>query len=113
VCKYCDNLEYRSIKIPNRANTADDNVCEIASPEIVEIDGEKYNAGSKCEGCYGCTDENSYWYITTWEDIISLNYYHKVRDLIIAPCSCRFAINFCPMCGKRILEKIHGELIFW
>ena len=114
MCKFCDNLEYRTITIPNRTNMADDNVCEFASPEIIDIDGEKITYGVNCADCRGCADENSYFSITTWEDNMCLNYYHKVRDVIIAPVGARFNFNYCPMCGKRISKELHSdELNFW
>ncbi len=113
MCKFCDDLEYKNITIPGRTTSAEDNVCETASPDIVYIDGETYHCGSKCEDCFGCIEENSNFSITAWDDVLCLNYYHKVRDLIIAPSSCRFSINYCPMCGKRISKELHEELVFW
>lgn len=102
MCKFCDNLEYRDIKIDTRTSLADDNVCEF----IVQNDCEQ------CEN--GCSSDNNYFSITMWEDNLHLNYYHKIRDLIIAPISMRFSINFCPMCGKRISKELHSdELNFW
>lgn len=102
MCKFCDNLEYKEIKIPNRTTLADDNICEF----VVN------NQCSKCNS--GCADKNNYFSITTWNDNICINYYHKVNNLVIAPISARFSINFCPMCGKRISKKMNSdELKFW
>lgn len=101
MCKFCDNLKWREINIPIRTSMADDNICEIMMD-------------SNCDECnHGCADKNHYFSITTWEDNLSLNYYHKIGELIIYPVSARFSINFCPMCGKRIAEKINEELRFW
>ena len=114
MCKFCDNLEYKEITIPSRTTGADHNVCEIASPQVIEIDGEIYKSGSECEGCYGCAKENNYWQITICNnDIVDLHYYNKVRDFIIDQYSARFCINFCPMCGKRISKELHEDLKFW
>jgi len=101
MCNFCDDLKYREIIIPMRTSMADDNVCEM----IVNDDCEKCN--------HGCADENHYFSITTWEDNLCLNYFHKIGELIIAPVSTRFSINFCPMCGKQITEKINDKLGFW
>jgi hypothetical protein len=102
MCKFCDDLDYKTITIPSRTSTADDNVCEFVVNE-------------NCNECnHGCADENNYFSITTWEDNICLNYYHKVKDLIIAPISARFSINYCPMCGKKISKEMNSEeLKFW
>jgi len=101
MCEFCDNLEYKSITIPVRTSMADDNVCEVVT-------------GDDCSKCnHGCADENNYFEITTWEDNLSLSYCHKIGKLTIYPVSTRFNINFCPMCGKRISEKLHEELKFW
>lgn len=113
MCKFCDSLEYKTITIPNRTNMADDNICEFTSPDIIDIDGEKFSNGVECKGCEGCSDENSYFSIDTWEDNMCLNYFRKIRDVVIAPVSARFSINYCPMCGKRISEKLNEELSFW
>jgi hypothetical protein len=96
MCKLCDKLDYKTIIIPNRTSMADDNVCEIA-------------INNDCGECDGCADENNYFSINMWEDNICLNYYHKVKDLIIAPISVRFSINYCPMCGKRISKELNSD----
>ena len=101
MCKFCDNLEYKTITIPPRTTMADDNTCEL----LMDDD---------CPKCEGCKDENNYFEITTWEDNLSLSYFHQIGDLIIYPVSTRFSINFCPMCGKRIsTEFYYEELKFW
>lgn len=113
MCKFCDNLEYKDITIPNRTNMADDNVCEIASPDIENIDGKEYNCGSNCKDCYGCMDENNHFVVSSFDDNIDISYYHKIKDLTIAPVSARFSINFCPICGRRISKVYHEDLKFW
>lgn len=114
MCKFCDDLKYKNIKIPGRTTIADDNICEFASPDIIEIDGEKFAYGSDCKDCGGCADENRYFSIDTWDDNISISYYCKIKDVVIAPVSARFSINFCPICGKRISKEFyHEDLKFW
>ena len=101
MCKFCDSLEYREIKIPVRTTMADDNICEMIM-------------NGSCEECnHGCADENHSFSITTWDDTLCLHYYHKIGELIISPVSTRFSINSCPMCGKQISEKMKDELKFW
>ena len=106
MCEFCDSLEYKEVIIPNRTSLADDNICDFASP-----DESGYN--HSCKDCYGCSEENNYFSITTWDDNLYLNYYHKIKDVIIAPISARFSINYCPMCGRKITENINNELTFW
>lgn len=106
MCKFCDNLEYKEVVVPNRTSLADDNICDFASPSL---SGYSYD----CESCYGCAKENNYFSITTWDNSLCLNYYHKIKDVIIAPISARFCINYCPMCGRKITDNINSELTFW
>ena len=108
MCKYCDDLSDREIKIPIRTAMADDNICELASPDENHIFYD-------CKNCNGCSDENQYFSINIWEDNLCFSYFHKIRDIIIAPISARFNINYCPMCCKRISNKKNDsdELKFW
>ncbi|MGJ0846550.1 hypothetical protein ACR77J_07670 [Tissierella praeacuta] len=106
MCKYCDNLEYKEVIVPNRTSLADDNICDFASPSL---NGYSYD----CESCYGCAEENNYFSITSFDDVVMLNYYHKIKNVVIAPTSARFCINYCPMCGRKITDNINSELTFW
>jgi hypothetical protein len=106
MCQFCDNLKYQIIKVPIRTSLADDNVCEFASPDE---SGTSYD----CNDCDGCKEENNYFSITMWDNNLCLSYYHKIKNIIIAPESARFSINYCPMCSKKITDDITHELIFW
>ena len=57
MCKFCDDLEYRSYMVSQRTTSADDNVCEIASPWVTS-DGEVVDYISDCSDCRGCAKEN-------------------------------------------------------
>lgn len=105
MCDFCNDLKYKEIIIPMRTTLAEDNICKFVSPNEFNIDYD-------CSDCKGCADENNYFSITAQEDTISINYYHKIRDVIIAPISARLSFNYCPMCGKRISEK-DNKLKFW
>jgi len=105
MCKFCDNLRYKEIKVPSKTSLADDNVCEFASPS-------EYG-DFECKNCGGCSDDNHFFSITSWDDNMQLSYYHKIKEVIIAPVSTRFNFNFCPMCGKRISKELHEDLKFW
>lgn len=118
MCKYCDSLkEYKTITIPIRTSMADNNICEFARPDLVVIDEiteETANMGCNCKGCLGCAEENNYFSVDFWNDDMCINYYHKIDEVIIAPVSARFSINYCPMCGKKINDgELIEELKFW
>lgn len=112
MCKFCDE-DYTQLTIPMRTSFADDNVCDLLSP-----DGSGYT--HDCNGCYGCADENNFFKLYFHrcdgsENIISLSYYHKVREGIIAPISARFEFSYCPFCGRKISDNDidAGNINFW
>lgn len=104
MCKFCDNVsEYRSIKIPTRTTMGDDNICELVMD-------------NNCTNCSGCADDNNYFEleISSIRNCIEIQYYHKMGNIIIAPVSSRFCINYCPMCGKQVSKGLPSdELKFW
>lgn len=106
MCDFCKDLNYREIKISIRTTLADDNICDFVSPD-------EYGINHSCEDCDGCLEDNNYFSITTWEDNLYIKYYHKIKDVVIAPISARFKINFCPMCGKKISDNDNERLVFW
>jgi len=106
MCKYCDSLEYKNIIVPIRTSMSDDNICD-------KVHADKFG-NADCSNCEGCRDENQYFKIASFNDNLDISYYHKIGDVVIAPVSCRFSINFCPMCGKRISKEFYYEdLKFW
>ena len=92
--------------MPKRTTVSHENVGDFEAPD-------KYNVNHDCKDRKGCAKENNYFSITSWEDNLCLNYYHKIKDLTIAPISARFSINYCPMCGKKISDTTNDELEFW
>ena len=112
MCKFCDDLKnYKKYKIPIRNTYANDNTCEFVSPENYKDgcfykDGISFRGIMNCEDCDGCKDDNYLFYLNSCNNYISIDFYHKIKDLTIAPCSESLVINFCPWCGKKISKII-------
>ena len=106
MCKFCDDLEWREYKIPYRTCSADDNRCEYGSPDIVNDGENEYILGSTCEDCSGCAEDNLYFSIRTYQNRIGLDFTHRIKNLIIEPCSEMVDINFCPWCGKQLNDVV-------
>jgi hypothetical protein len=62
MCKFCDDMKYQRIRIPVQTKMADDNICE-------NVD---------CGKCDGCSDENNYFEICSFNNVLSIDYYNKV-----------------------------------
>jgi len=106
MCKFCDDLKWREYKIPYRTCSADDNRCEYGSPDIVNDGENEYILGSTCEDCSGCAEDNLYFSIRTYQNRIGLDFTHRIKNLIIEPCSEMVDINFCPWCGKQLNDEL-------
>lgn len=106
MCKFCDDLEWREYKIPYRTCSADDNRCEYGSPDIVNDGENEYILGSTCEDCSGCAEDNLYFSIRTYQNRIGLDFTHRIKNLIIEPCSEMVDINFCPWCCKQLNDEL-------
>lgn len=112
MCKFCDDLSWREYRIMLRNFGADDNVCEIISQlhdcydnSPIYEDGICYSGTVNCEDCNGCADENLYFSLRTYENNIGFDFYHKIRELTISPSSEMIQFNFCPWCGKQIVNN--------
>lgn len=103
MCKFCDNLEWRVYKTSYRNSSTDDNMCERLSPDVI-INGEYF--GINCTDCDGCKAENISMFLRTCDNRMGINYYRKIKDMVIDQYSEMFSINFCPWCGKQLVEKL-------
>lgn len=112
MCKFCDDLKWRTYRVLLRNFSADNNVCEYVSTRhgnyddtgFVDECGICYSGTIHCDDCDGCKDNNLLFELKTYENNIGVNYYHKIRDLTIAPSSEMIQINFCPWCGRQLID---------
>ena len=102
MCKFCDDLKWKTYIVPERTTSADDNQCEFGSPLI--YDGEIID--STCEDCIGCAKENMHFGLKVWENYLSLQYVHRIKKLVVEPYSEAIRINFCPWCGRSLTDKL-------
>lgn len=91
--------------ISQRTTSADDNVCEIASPWVTD-EGEVVDYISDCSDCKGCAKDNKHFMLSSWENYISLGYVHEIKKLIIRPYSEAVQINYCPWCGRKLVDEL-------
>lgn len=106
MCKFCDNLEWRTYLVPQRTEDACDNLCEVMTAKLENIDGEVFSLRSDCENCNGCAPGNMGFAMHTYGNRIGFDYRHRIKELIIGRNSEMFDINFCPWCGKRLSKEM-------
>lgn len=103
MCKFCDDIKWREYYVDMRNTDACDNLCEIMSSKLENIDGELYNLGVDCGDCDGCA--KSGFKLFTYDNRIGFSYNQKIKQLHIGRNSEMFDVNFCPWCGKRINQN--------
>lgn len=101
MCKFCDDLSWKTYIVPQRNTSADDNQCLFGSPLI--LDGEVFD--NTCDNCDGCKKDNRHFGLTLWENNLKLDYVSRIKKLIIEPSSESIRINFCPWCGKSLTDN--------
>lgn len=112
MCEFCDNLEWRTYRFDLRNFGADNNVCEYVSAKYNKYDdtsfideyGICYSGTIYCDDCDGCKNDNLLFGLNTYDNYFGFCYYHKIRDLIIVPSSEMVKFNYCPWCGKQIVD---------
>lgn len=104
MCNFCDNLKWREYNVELRNSNACDNLCQVMSTKLEEIDGELYNLGVDCEGCGGCMVDG--FVLRTYDNRIGFSYNHKIKELFIGRNSEMIDFNFCPWCGKQLTDKL-------
>lgn len=101
MCKFCDNLTWKTYIVPQRNTSADDNQCIFGSPLI--LNGEVFD--STCDNCDGCKEENHHFGLTLWENNLKFDYVSRIKKLIIEPSSENIKINFCPWCSRSLTDN--------
>lgn len=100
MCKFCDDLTWKTYMVPQRNTSSADNQCEFGSPLF---NGEI--SYSTCDNCDGCKEGNHHFGLTLWENRLILSYVSRIKKLIIEPSSENIKINFCPWCGKPLTDN--------
>lgn len=104
MCKFCDNLDWRKYRVPHRNEDGCDNLCEVMTAKLENIDGEVFSTGSDCEDCNGCADMG--FSMHTYDNRIGFGFSHSIKALHIGRYSEMLDINFCPWCGKRLSKEM-------
>lgn len=110
MCEFCESDEYKKYLIPLRSTYADDNTCEYVSPsnyeeKDIQEEGICYRGIMSCENCDGCADGNYVFKMNKFSrNQIGIEFYHKIKGLLIAPFSESLSVNFCPWCGRRVVD---------
>ncbi|MBU5331679.1 hypothetical protein KQI61_05675 [Anaerocolumna aminovalerica] len=105
LCKFCDDLKWRTYIVPQRSTYACDNMCEIMTSKIEQFGEEIFLTGTDCSNCDGCKEENHTFLIRTYENRIGFDYVAHVKGMHVMPTSEMLDINYCPWCGRRISEQ--------
>ena len=100
MCDFCDNLEWREYRVMERNSDACDNLCEVMTAKLENINGELFSMGSDCSDCDVCKDYG--FRLFTYDNRIGFSYRQNIKQLHIGRNSEMLDINFCPWCGKRI-----------
>lgn len=58
------------------------------------------------DDCNGCTKDNLYFSMHTYDNRIGFDFTHKIKNLIIESSSEMIDINFCPWCGRKLNDDI-------
>lgn len=106
MCQFCDNLKAKNYILPQRTTFACDNLCEVMTAKIERFGGVDCSLGTDCEECDGCLFENIRFELYAYDNRISVGYFHKIKEAVIAPYSESIDINFCPWCGKQITDNL-------
>lgn len=101
MCKFCDDLKWKTYIIPQRNTFADDNQCEFGSPVLFNDEVCDFT----CIGCDGCKEENRHFSLISWENNLKFDYVSRIKNLIIEPSSESIKINFCPWCGRLLTDN--------
>lgn len=104
MCKFCDDLKWREYKVMQRSDDACDNLCEIMTAKLENIDGEVFSLGSDCSDCDGCKDYG--FKLFTYNNRIGFSYRQNIKQLHIGKNSEMLDINYCPWCGKRLNNEV-------